>query len=162
MVPQLSKSQSHTATGGQSVSNYWCRAPSGAHDQLLLFDIYGLVFVGRPLCPEDGSVFCIWYWSLLAQSFSGPSPLGLATIFYCLRFFTSFSSPPTTRRVTVEVFDPTATRVNSLNSRLVLLITHQNGHHRKTASNNFPIVAPRSCCTEHSENTASQLVHWYS
>jgi hypothetical protein len=26
---------------------------------------------------------------LLAQSFSGPSPLGLATIFYCLRYETS-------------------------------------------------------------------------
>jgi hypothetical protein len=38
---------------------------------------------------EDGSVFCICCWSSLAQSFSGPSPLGLATIFYCLRFKTS-------------------------------------------------------------------------
>jgi hypothetical protein len=34
---------------------------------------------------EDGSVFCICCWPLLAQSFSSPSPLGLATIFYCLR-----------------------------------------------------------------------------
>jgi hypothetical protein len=39
---------------------------------LLLFDSYGLVFVGRPLWREDGSVFCICYWSLPAQSFSGP------------------------------------------------------------------------------------------
>jgi hypothetical protein len=55
---------------------------------LLLFDSYGLVFVGRPLWGEDGSVFCTCCWSLPAQSFSGPSPLGLATIFYCLRFDT--------------------------------------------------------------------------
>jgi hypothetical protein len=45
--------------------------------------------VGCPLWREDGSVFCICCWSLPAQSFSGPSPLGLATVFYCLRFETS-------------------------------------------------------------------------
>jgi hypothetical protein len=49
-------------------------------------------------------------WISPAQSFSGPSPLGLATIFCCLRFETSFSSSPTTRRVTVEVFDSASTR----------------------------------------------------
>jgi hypothetical protein len=56
---------------------------------LLLSDSYGLVFVGRPLWREDWSVFCICCWPLPAQSFSGPSPLGLATVFYCLRFETS-------------------------------------------------------------------------
>jgi hypothetical protein len=56
---------------------------------LLLFGSCGLVFVGRPLWREDGSVFFICSWPLPAQSFSGPSPLGLATIFYCLRFETS-------------------------------------------------------------------------
>jgi hypothetical protein len=58
----------------------------GVEPQLLLFDSYGLVFVGRPLWREDGSVFCICSWSSPAQSFSGPSPLDLATIFYCLSF----------------------------------------------------------------------------
>jgi hypothetical protein len=54
---------------------------------LLLFGSYGLVFVGRPLWREDGSVFCIRCWPLPAQSFLGPSPLGLETIFYCLSLF---------------------------------------------------------------------------
>jgi hypothetical protein len=45
--------------------------------------------VGRPLWREDGSVFGMCRWSLPAQSFSGLSPLGLATVFYCLRFETS-------------------------------------------------------------------------
>jgi hypothetical protein len=45
--------------------------------------------MGRPLWREDRSVFCICCWPLSAQSFSYPSPLGLATIFYCLRFETS-------------------------------------------------------------------------
>jgi hypothetical protein len=83
-------SQSHVATDGQSVSTSWCRAPSGAHDQILI-TLWQLLscFMGRPLWQEDGSVFCICYWSLPAQSFLGPSSFGLATIFYCLRFETS-------------------------------------------------------------------------
>jgi hypothetical protein len=52
---------------------------------LLLFDSYGLVSAGRPFWR----VFCIFYWLLPAQCFSGLSPLGLATIFYCPRLETS-------------------------------------------------------------------------
>jgi hypothetical protein len=51
---------------------------------LLSFDSYGRVFVGR----EDEPVFCICCWLLSVHSFSGPSPLGIRTIFYCLRFET--------------------------------------------------------------------------
>jgi hypothetical protein len=71
---------------------------------LLFFESYGLVFLGRPLWREDGSVFCI-YCSSSPASFSGSSPLSLVTIFYCLRFeislfITSYdsqghSNPPT-------------------------------------------------------------------
>jgi hypothetical protein len=51
------QSQSPVTTDGQSVSLSWCRAPSGAHDQM-----FGTVWqlrvveVGRPLWREDGSV----------------------------------------------------------------------------------------------------------
>jgi hypothetical protein len=41
------------------------------------------------LWREDGSVFCICCWSSPGQTFSGPSPIRLATIFYLLRFETS-------------------------------------------------------------------------
>jgi hypothetical protein len=81
-------------------------------------------------------VYNCW-WSSPAQSFSGESPTGLMTIFYCLRIespptwrarspylyprrkgwlsytpmhLVPFSSPPTTRRATVEVFQPASTR----------------------------------------------------
>jgi hypothetical protein len=70
--------------------------PSGAYDQIFLpfgiwntSDSYVLDSVGRPLWRGDGSVFCMCRWHLLAQSFSGPGPLGLATVFYCLRSETS-------------------------------------------------------------------------
>jgi hypothetical protein len=46
-------------------------------DIYYLCDSYGLVLVGRPLWQEVGSFFCMCSWSLPAQSFSGPSPLGL-------------------------------------------------------------------------------------
>jgi hypothetical protein len=68
--------------------------PSGAYGQIYISVrntsvSYVLDSVGRPFWREDGSVLCTCRWSLPAQSFSGHSPLGLATVFYCLRFQTS-------------------------------------------------------------------------
>jgi hypothetical protein len=45
--------------------------------------------MGRSLWREGGSSVYNCCWPSLAQSFSGPKLLGLATIFYCLRFETS-------------------------------------------------------------------------
>jgi hypothetical protein len=56
---------------------------------LLLSDSCGFVDVGRSLWRQDGSVVYNCYWPSPAQSFLGPSAVGLATIFYCLRFETS-------------------------------------------------------------------------
>jgi hypothetical protein len=56
---------------------------------LLLSDSCGFVDVGRPLWREDGSVVCNCCWTSPAQSFPDPSPVGLVTIFYCIRFETS-------------------------------------------------------------------------
>jgi hypothetical protein len=58
-----SQSQSHIATDGQSISRSWRRAPSTGY--LLLFDSYGLVFVGRPLWREDG---CLLYMLLASPA----------------------------------------------------------------------------------------------
>jgi hypothetical protein len=98
-------------TNGQSASLSWNKAT-----------IWGL----RPGFYYFQTVACLLMWDTLsderticrlqlllaspAQSFSGRSPVGLATIFYCLRFETSFSSPPTTRWPTLKVFDPASTR----------------------------------------------------
>jgi hypothetical protein len=49
-----------------------------------LSDSCGFVDVGRPLWREGGSVIYNCCWPLLSQSFSGPSPVGLVTIFYSL------------------------------------------------------------------------------
>jgi hypothetical protein len=71
--------------------------------------VAGLLIRGA-LSDERTSLSFTICWSSPAQSFLGPSPLGLATILYCLRFETSFSLPSTTRRVMVEVFYPASTR----------------------------------------------------
>jgi hypothetical protein len=55
---------------------------------LLLSESCGFVDVGRSLWRENGSAVYNCCWSLTAQSFLGPSPAGLVTIFYCLRFET--------------------------------------------------------------------------
>jgi hypothetical protein len=75
---------------------------------LLLFDSYDLVFVGRPHWRDDGSVFCIYCW---------PSPGSPWPYFTVSDLRLPFLSPPTTRRVTVEVFDPVSTPVSSLLSK---------------------------------------------
>jgi hypothetical protein len=63
---------------------------SGACDQIFII-VWQLriCWLGRPLWREDGSVLYNCCWPSPAQSFSGPSPVGLVAIFYCLRFETS-------------------------------------------------------------------------
>jgi hypothetical protein len=80
--------ESYVTTDGQPASLSWNKAPIWGlrTDLYYMCDSYGPVLVGRPLWREDGSVFYICCWPLPAQSFFGPSSLGLATIFYCLRF----------------------------------------------------------------------------
>jgi hypothetical protein len=81
------ESESYVTTDGQTASMSWSKAPTWSlrPDLYYLCDSYGLVLVGR----EVGSVFCMCCWPLPAQSFSGPSPLRLETIFYCHTFETS-------------------------------------------------------------------------
>jgi hypothetical protein len=106
----------------------------------LLSDSCGFVHVGRFLWREDGSAAYNCCLSSPAQSSLGPSPAGLMAIFYCLGFETpptwrarspylypprtgwpsytprhwvSLSSPPTTRRAMVEVFEPASTWGNN-------------------------------------------------
>jgi hypothetical protein len=62
--------------------------PSGAYDQIFITVRQLRVCWCGALSLTRGWVCRLQL--LPAQSFSGPSPLGLATIFYCLRFETSF------------------------------------------------------------------------
>jgi hypothetical protein len=122
---------------------------------LLLSDSCGFVDVGRSLWLENGSAVYNCCWVSPAQSFVGPSPAVLVTIFYCLRYETPptwrasspylcppgtawpsytirhwvpISSPPTTRRTTVEVFEPASTHSSVIVEPLIILL---HGPHRK-------------------------------
>jgi hypothetical protein len=109
-----SQSQSHIATDGQSVSKSWCRAPSGGYDQIII-TVWQLrlVFVGRPLWREDGSVFCICCWSCQRSLFRVRVPWYSRPYFTVTDLRLPFLTPPTTRRFTVAVFDPASTRVSN-------------------------------------------------
>jgi hypothetical protein len=98
---------SHFATDGQSVSNFWCRTPSGAHDQIFI-TVWQLrsCFVGRPLWREDESTFCICCWPCQRSLSRVRVPWDSRPYFSVSDLRLLFSSPLTTRRVTVEVFDP--------------------------------------------------------
>jgi hypothetical protein len=66
--------------------------PLGACEQIFFLLSESCVFldVGRSLWREDGSVVYNCCWPSPARSFSGPSSVGLVTMFCSLRFETSF------------------------------------------------------------------------
>jgi hypothetical protein len=75
-VCKLSQSQSHITTDGQSVCLSWCRAPSGAHDQIFVqFDSYCLVH-GRAPSLTKGWV------CLVSESVNSHSQLSVYTYIY--------------------------------------------------------------------------------
>jgi hypothetical protein len=81
-----------------------------------------IVLMWHPLWWEDWSVVYNCCWPSPVQSLSGSTPAELVTkildspylegqaLGYTFRLWVTFSSPPMTRRDTVEVFDPASTR----------------------------------------------------
>jgi hypothetical protein len=107
------QSQSHIATDGRSVSKFWCRALSWAHDQLSISVLnLRFCFLRGALSDERTGLSFVYA--------AGPCQRSLPRVrvpWHSGPYFTvsnlrlPFSSPPTTRRVTVEVFDPASTRL---------------------------------------------------
>jgi hypothetical protein len=95
----MRQSQSYITTDGQSASLSWCQ--SFIWGQIPNFYCCQTVS-GHPHWLEDGCVVYSCWWATPAQSFSGPSPAGLMTIFYCLRFET----PPTCRARSPYLYPP--------------------------------------------------------
>jgi hypothetical protein len=134
-ISSSSQCQSYFMTGDlPPISSSWWQAPWDPRSVFFSkLTLAVIVLMQRPLWRKDGSVVYNCYLPSLAQSFSGPIPAGLLTIFYCLiletprtwkarspylyppgtewpgynpRHWFPFSSPHTTRRATVYVFDP--------------------------------------------------------
>jgi hypothetical protein len=75
----------------RSVSKSWCRAPTGAHDQIFIavWQLRSCSLWGV-LSDERAGLSFVHAAGPCQRSLSrGPRPLGVATIFYCLRFETS-------------------------------------------------------------------------
>jgi hypothetical protein len=81
---------------------------------LLMFDSYGLVLWGA-LSDERTGLSFIYAAGPRQRSFSRVRVAwGSLPYFTVSDFRLPFSSPPTTRRVTVEVFEPASTRVSRI------------------------------------------------
>jgi hypothetical protein len=109
---ELQPSQRHTATDGQSICKPWCWAPSG--DQIFITLKVTLLFFWGALSDKRTGLPFIYA--------AGPHQRSLSRVWVSgdsWQYFTvsdlrlPFSSPPTTRRVTVEVFKPTSTQVRT-------------------------------------------------
>jgi hypothetical protein len=86
----LLESESYITTDGQWASPSWDKAPIwGLRAVLLVSNSCGFVDMRCFLWREGEFVVYNCCWTSPAQSFSSPSPLGLGTVFYCLRFETS-------------------------------------------------------------------------
>jgi hypothetical protein len=108
--------------------------------------------VGRSLWLEDGSAVYNWCWPSPAQSFSGPSLVGLATIFYCLRFRTSLYVASYNSQGYCEGIQPRLHRGSV--SRWFSLCRLVSDRIENTASNSSSIVACFLC------RTNSSFVSW--
>jgi hypothetical protein len=88
---ESSRVKSYITTDAQSASLSCNKAPIWdlRPDFYYCRTVADLLTMGSSLWREDGSVVYNCCWSSPAQSFSGPSSVGLATIFYSLRFETS-------------------------------------------------------------------------
>jgi hypothetical protein len=85
------ESESYVTTDGRPASLSWNKAPIWGlrPDLYYCLTVAGFVDLGRPLWREDGSFVYSCCWPSPTQSFSGPGPVGLVAISYCLRFETS-------------------------------------------------------------------------
>jgi hypothetical protein len=83
--------QSYFTNDGQSASLSWNKAPIlGLRLNFYYCQTFaGLLMWGALSDERKGSVIYNCCWPSPAQSFSGPSPVGLVIIFYCLRLETS-------------------------------------------------------------------------
>jgi hypothetical protein len=77
-----SRAEQKLTAGNQPARSLLASGPGGTRGHIFISWItitFFIFLVGRPVWREDGSDFYICCWPLPAQSFFGPSPLGLAS-----------------------------------------------------------------------------------
>jgi hypothetical protein len=106
------QSQGHIATDGPSVIKSWCRAPScdSRTDTCYCLTAKVLFFVGA-VSEERTGLSLLYAVGPCQRSVSRVLvPWDFRPYFTVSHLRLPFSSPPTTRMVTVEVFDPASTQ----------------------------------------------------
>jgi hypothetical protein len=88
VTPVENSTESELLYDRRFTTNQFVLAPSPLRLTARIF-FFQLNTWGHGLWRENGSVIYNCCWPSPAHSFSGPSPVGLATIFNCLRFETS-------------------------------------------------------------------------
>jgi hypothetical protein len=124
--------------------------PSGAYDQIFItVRELRVCSCGRSLWREKGSAIYNFCWSSPAQSFLCPSPEGLVTIFYCLKFETSQPGrpglPPPSRVIGFKHNSPcyiTPARTAQKTSRPLLPVLTLWGKNASTE-----LLPANGCCT---------------
>jgi hypothetical protein len=121
--------------------------PSGAYDQIFIICVtITVLFLWGALSDEMSGLSFVCTAGPCQRSLSRVRvPWDLRPYFTVSHLRLPFSSPPTTRRVTVEVFLHTGHWINSTDC---LLKTSRHGPHRKYRFNSSSIVASRSYRTE--------------
>jgi hypothetical protein len=140
MLHMLS-SQSYSVTDGRSISKSWCRTPSGAHDQIFISFTVTVLFLWGALSDERTGLSFVYAAGPRQRSLSRVRvPWNSRPYFTVSVLRLPFSSPPTTRRVTVEVFDPASTRVWTRIEISLAWCSLGADHIENTASNCASIV----------------------
>jgi hypothetical protein len=140
-------------TDGQSVSKSWWRAPWPniyyclTVTVLLLWGALSDERTGLSITYAAGPCQC----SLSRVRV----PWGSRPYFTVSDLRLPLSLPPTTRRVTVEVFDPASTRTSLLTTAATRYYSLDTGHIENTSRNNFSIFASHSYSRDHVEDTFS-------
>jgi hypothetical protein len=129
-----SKSKSHCDCG-QWINKSWCRAPSAAHDQIFI-NLWPLrsCSSGAPSLTRRRVRLLYMLLALPSVVFPDQSPLGLVTIFQCLRFETFlFVSSYDSQGHGEDIRTRLHTAVTQ-KSFLVRFINSWHGPHRKHSS----------------------------
>jgi hypothetical protein len=107
-IPCESESESYVTTDAQPVSLSWNKDPSGSYDQIFITCVtVTVLFLLGALSDERAGLSFVFAAGPCQRSLSRVRvPWDPRPYFTVSHLKLPFSSPPTTRRVTVEVFDP--------------------------------------------------------
>jgi hypothetical protein len=163
-VSQLTKfclSESYVTTDGQSASLSWNKAPiwGSRPDFYCCQTVPGLLVWAALSDDRPGLSFTIASGPRQRSHSRIRVPCDSRSYFTVSDSSLPFSSPPTTRRATVEVFDAASTRDS--NETLDLSCLQHLGTEciRSTSPNDSSIVASRNYRTDRVENISPQSLH---